>query len=180
MYDLHIGIQLPKEMSSNDSADSLDGNADSLGNTDSLDDNAESVNNSESLNLSSSRDGSNDDPETPKGAEGLSGVETSAGSVSEATTNVLEAAASVLEATKKEVEVAGVEFSRSNSRKGSRKNRGFSSTSRRSGSGIDLGSQSYSNINAKSGSTSDRPVVKRSADGSLVKYQGCLKQSKSW
>lgn len=45
----------------------------------------------------------------------------------------------------------------------------------------DLSSHSHGSINPKRGSLLDtRHVIKKSADGSMVKYQGGLKQSKSW
>lgn len=46
-------------------------------------------------------------------------------------------------------------------------------------SSSDLSSYSYGSI-IQSGIADTRPVVKKSADGSMVKYQGGLKHSRSW
>ena len=129
--------------------------------------------NSESLNLSPNGGAET----TQKGVETVSGEETLASSV-------------VSDAFTAD-DAASVETSRTHSRRGCiskgstpsgwKRQGSMNLSSRGNGSGNDLGSLSYSNLITKSGSIADpSPILNRSADGSLVKYQGGLKQSKSW
>ncbi len=56
---------------------------------------------------------------------------------------------------------------------------GSSSNRSNATSSSDLSSYSYGSI-TQAGIADHRPAVKKSADGSMVKYQGGLKHSRSW